>query len=86
MLTHTSVCPTLPVILAAPTLRTVVDLLFQLYPLRQPLLSRHTTQALAALAASPASALSPAMLAEMLAVGVGEGNVHSHARMQGACV
>ncbi|MEW5303887.1 MAG: hypothetical protein WDW36_006539 [Sanguina aurantia] len=55
-------------LMTASTLRTVVDLLFQLYPLRQPLLSRHTTQALAALAASPASALSPAMLAEMLAV------------------
>lgn len=44
------------------------DLLLKLFPLRQPLLSRHATDALAALAAAPGSHLSPKGLAELLGV------------------
>jgi len=42
--------------------------LFQLYPLKQPLLSRHATEALAALCESQASHVSPATLAQILMV------------------
>jgi hypothetical protein len=48
-------------------------MLFQLYPLRQPLLTRNATEALAALCSSSASHLSPAALAEVLTVSAGAG-------------
>lgn len=44
----------------------VCDLLLELYALRQPLLSRHTSDVLAALASSTASALPPKALAQLL--------------------
>lgn len=47
-----------------------MDLLFKLYPLRQPLLSRHATDALAALVAAPTCHLAPAALADVLQVGL----------------
>ena len=41
--------------------------MLKLYPLRQPLLSRHATDTLSALAASSASHLSPKALSELVA-------------------
>jgi hypothetical protein len=49
-------------------LQVIVDLLFQLYPLKQPLLSRHATEALAALCDAQTSHMSPATLAQILMV------------------
>lgn len=47
------------------------DLLLKLFPLRQPLLSRHATDALAALAAAPGGHLSAKGLAELLGAVLG---------------
>lgn len=44
----------------------VCELLLKLYPLRQPLLSRHATDVLSALPSSTASHLSPKALAELI--------------------
>ncbi|KAG2487102.1 hypothetical protein HYH03_014215 [Edaphochlamys debaryana] len=65
-------------LLAAPAAKSVTELLLKLYGLRQPLLDRHTTEALAALAGGSAaggtagaggvSGLSAAELAELLTV------------------
>ena len=44
------------------------ELLLKLYPLKQPLLSRHTTEVLTALASSSASALPAPALAQLLSV------------------
>ncbi len=46
----------------------VVDLVFKLLPLRQPLLTRHTTEVLASLASSPRAHLAPATLSEIMNV------------------
>jgi ribosomal RNA-processing protein 12 len=45
----------------------VCDLLLKLFPLRQPLLSRHAADALAALCAAPGAHVSPGALSELLA-------------------
>jgi len=50
--------------------QVVIDLLFQLYPLKQPLLSRHATEALSALCDSQVSHLSPTTLSQILMVSV----------------
>lgn len=47
------------------------DLLLKLYPLRQPLLSRHATDALTALCSAPGSHLSPKALSELLGAALG---------------
>ena len=47
---------------------TILSLLLQLYPLRQPLLSRHATEALTVLASSPSSHLTAEALARLLTV------------------
>jgi ribosomal RNA-processing protein 12 len=57
-----SVCPH-----AGPAAAPTCDLLLKLYPLRQPLLSRHATDALTALCAAPGNHLSAKGLAELLA-------------------
>lgn len=44
----------------------ICDLLFKLYPLKQALLSRHATEALAVLCSAPSSQLSPQALAHLL--------------------
>ncbi|KAF5829827.1 hypothetical protein DUNSADRAFT_15445 [Dunaliella salina] len=61
-------------LMAAPSVSVVVDLLFQLYPLKQPLLSRHATEALAALCESQASHVSPNTLAQILMVVIDAGD------------
>lgn len=48
------------------------ELLLKLYPLRQPLLSRCATDALAALASSSASHLSPKALSELVGAVLGQ--------------
>jgi hypothetical protein len=52
---------------AGASAAAVCELLLKLYPLRQPLLSRHATDALTALASSHASHLGPKALSELLA-------------------
>ena len=52
---------------AGPSAAAICELLLKLYPLRQPLLSRHATDALSGLAASSASHLSPKALSEVVA-------------------
>ena len=49
----------------------VCDLLLKLYPLRQPLLSRHATDALTALCAAPGAHLSAKGLSELLGGALG---------------
>mmetsp|Transcript_19672 Transcript_19672/g.54892 ORF Transcript_19672/g.54892 Transcript_19672/m.54892 type:complete len:1497 (+) Transcript_19672:183-4673(+) len=61
-------------LLAAPSVSVIVDLLFQLYPLKQPLLSRHATEALAALCESQTSHVSPTTLAQILMVVIDAGD------------
>ena len=51
---------------AGPAAAPTCDLLLKLYPLRQPLLSRHATDALTALCAAPGNHLSAKGLAELL--------------------
>eukprot|EP00887_Chlorella_sp_A99_P003957 scaffold11.g3957.t1 len=53
-------------LLSGAAVAPVAELLLKLYALRQPLLSRHTSDALAALAASSASHLPPRALAQLL--------------------
>jgi ribosomal RNA-processing protein 12 len=53
-------------LLSGPAASAVCALVLQLYPLRQPLLTRHATDTLAALCAAPASRLPPKALAEVL--------------------
>lgn len=48
--------------------QAVVDQCFQLYPLKQPLLSKHTTEVLCALVGAPTAHLTPAQLADVLKV------------------
>eukprot|EP00798_Chlamydomonas_sp_ICE-L_P031076 gene31076-6203_t len=55
-------------LMSGPAVKTVVDLLFKLYPLKQALLSRHTTEALTALCSAPSSHLAPQALGELLMV------------------
>lgn len=45
---------------------SICDLLLKLYPLRQPLLSRHTTDVLTRLTSSSASHLSPKALSDLI--------------------
>ncbi|KAJ9506030.1 hypothetical protein QJQ45_002495 [Haematococcus lacustris] len=61
-------------LMAGPAVKAVVDQLFPLYPLRQPLLSRHTTQALTSLCTSPSSHLAPSTLADILMVVINAGD------------
>ncbi|KAF8071289.1 uhpC [Scenedesmus sp. PABB004] len=53
-------------LLAGASLPPLADLLVKLYGLRQPLLSRHTSDVLAALAGAPGSHLSAAQLGQLL--------------------
>ncbi|GAB4822579.1 hypothetical protein N2152v2_009625 [Parachlorella kessleri] len=52
---------------SCPSAASICELLLKLFPLRQPLLSRHASDALSALAASSASHLSPRALSELVA-------------------
>ena len=56
---------------AGPTAAPACDLLLKLYPLRQPLLSRHATDVLIALCAAPGGHVSPKGLAELLGAALG---------------
>ncbi|KAL4855011.1 RRP12-like protein [Chlorella vulgaris] len=54
-------------LLSAPAAAASCDLLLKLFPLRQPLLSRHATDVLTALCAAPGARLSASALSELLA-------------------
>lgn len=56
---------------AGPAAAPVCDLLLKLYPLRQPLLSRHATEALTALAAAPGGHLTARGLGELVGAVLG---------------
>lgn len=56
---------------AAPAAAASCDLLLKLFPLRQPLLSRHATDVLTALCAAPGARLSASALSELLAAALG---------------
>ncbi|PRW60392.1 ARM repeat superfamily [Chlorella sorokiniana] len=58
-------------LLSSAAVAPACDLLLKLFPLRQPLLSRHATDALAALAAAPGGHLSAKGLAELLSAALG---------------
>lgn len=53
-------------LLSGSSAQGICELLLRLYPLRQPLLTRHTTDTLAALCASSASHMSPRALSDLL--------------------
>jgi hypothetical protein len=55
-------------VLAAASLPTLIDQLVKLYSLRQPLLSRHTSEVLGALAGSSSSHINPQQLQQLLAL------------------
>jgi hypothetical protein len=55
-------------LMAGPSLPGVVDQALKLYSLRQPLLTRHATDALAALAAAPGGHLAPGQLDQLLGI------------------
>lgn len=50
------------------SLPPILDQLLKLYPLRQPLLVRHTTEVLTALASAPSSAMTSSQLSQLLGV------------------
>jgi hypothetical protein len=57
-----AICP------AAAALPNLIDQLVKLYGLRQPLLSRHTSEVLGALAGSSSSHINPQQLQQLLAL------------------
>jgi hypothetical protein len=61
-------CCATAVVIAAAALPNLIDQLVKLYGLRQPLLSRHTSEVLAALAGSSSSHINPQQLQQLLSL------------------